>query len=61
MYRPYLYSPYPPLAPSHALQVEQLILQARDELALIPMLLAANAFDPYDGSPPEEILVDLKR
>ena len=42
-------------------QVEQLIEQAEDELALIPTLIAARAFDPYDGSPPEEILVDLKR
>ena len=42
-------------------QVEQLIQQAEDELRLIPALLAARAFDPYDGSPPEDILMDLKR
>jgi len=42
-------------------QVEQLIEQAEDELALIPTLIAARAFDPYDGSPAEDVLVDLKR
>ena len=42
-------------------QVEQLIKQAEEELSLIPTLLAARAFDPYDGSPAEEILTDLKR
>ena len=42
-------------------QVEQLIQQAEDELSLIPKLIAARAFDPYDGNPPEEILSDLKR
>ena len=42
-------------------QVEQLIQQAQDELSLIPKLVAARAFDPYDGSPAEEILSDLKR
>ena len=42
-------------------QVEQLIEHAQDELKLIPTLLAARAFDPYDGSPSEEILIDLKR
>ena len=42
-------------------QVEQLIQQAKDELNLIPNLIAANAFAPYDGSPPEDILMDLKR
>lgn len=43
-------------------QVEQLIMSARDELALIPRLVAANAFSPYDGSTsPEEIFNDLKQ
>ena len=42
-------------------QVEQLIEQAEDEIRLIPILLEARAFDPYDGSPAEEILTDLKR
>lgn len=42
-------------------QVEQLIEQAKDELKLIPTLIAARAFDPYDGTAPEEILIDLKR
>ena len=42
-------------------QVEQLIEQAKDELSLIPKLIAARAFDPYNGSPAEEILTDLKR
>ena len=42
-------------------QVEQLIEQAKDELSLIPTLISARAFDAYDGSPPEEILTDLKR
>ena len=42
-------------------QVEQLIQQAQDELSLIPKLVAARAFDPYDGSPAEDILSDLKR
>eukprot|EP00966_Prymnesium_polylepis_P028700 665154-Prymnesium_polylepis.1 len=31
--------------------VEQLIQQAKDELGLIPDLIAARAFDPYEGSP----------
>jgi len=42
-------------------QVEQLIQQAQDELKLIPTLIAANAFDAYDGSPADEIYADLKR
>mmetsp|Transcript_42766 Transcript_42766/g.106465 ORF Transcript_42766/g.106465 Transcript_42766/m.106465 type:complete len:171 (+) Transcript_42766:44-556(+) len=42
-------------------QVEQLIQQAKDELGLIPTLLSARVFDPYDGSPVEDILTDLKR
>ena len=42
-------------------QVEQLIEQAKDEISLIPKLIAARAFDPYNGSPAEEILTDLKR
>jgi NADH dehydrogenase (ubiquinone) 1 alpha subcomplex subunit 5 len=42
-------------------QAEQLIQQAKDELSLIPRLIAASAFDPYDGSPAEEIYTDLKR
>jgi len=42
-------------------QVEQLIVQAQEELSLIPKLVAADAFSPYDGSPAEEILTDLKR
>ena len=43
-------------------QVEQLIEQAKDELSLIPMLVEANAFAPYDGaSSGEDILTDLKR
>ncbi|KOO31665.1 putative NADH dehydrogenase [Chrysochromulina tobinii] len=42
-------------------QVEQLIEQAKDELSLIPKLIAARAFDPYNGSPAEDILTDLKR
>mmetsp|Transcript_32431 Transcript_32431/g.85120 ORF Transcript_32431/g.85120 Transcript_32431/m.85120 type:complete len:183 (-) Transcript_32431:418-966(-) len=42
-------------------QVEQLIQQAQDELSLIPTLIAARAFDTYDGAPAEEILSDLKR
>lgn len=42
-------------------QVEQLIQQAQDELSLIPKLVAARAFDPYAGTPAEEIYADLKR
>jgi NADH dehydrogenase (ubiquinone) 1 alpha subcomplex subunit 5 len=43
-------------------QVEQLIEQAKDELSLIPMLVEADAFSPYDGPlSSEEILSDLKR
>ena len=42
-------------------QAEQLIQQAQDELSLIPRLIAASAFDPYSGSPAEEIYTDLKR
>ena len=43
-------------------QVEQLIEQAKDELSLIPMLVEADAFSPYDGPlSSEEILTDLKR
>ena len=42
-------------------QVEQLIRQAEDELALIPTLVAARAFDTYDGATSKEsILTDLK-
>merc|ERR1712216_254718 len=42
-------------------QVEQLIQQAEDELSLIPKLIAVQAFESYDGSAPDQILVDLKR
>jgi NADH dehydrogenase (ubiquinone) 1 alpha subcomplex subunit 5 len=43
-------------------QVEQLIEQAKDELSLIPKLVDANAFAPYDGPlSGEEVLTDLKR
>ena len=42
-------------------QMEQMIESAKDELALIPMLLDADAFSPYDGPPAEEVLMDLKR
>jgi len=42
-------------------QAEELIQQAEDELSLIPRLIAASAFEPYDGSPAEEIYTDLKR
>ena len=42
-------------------QAEQLIQQAQDELSLIPKLVAARAFDPYAGTPAEEIYSDLKR
>jgi len=42
-------------------QVEQLIQQAKDELGLIPDLIAVRAFDPYEGSPADEIYLDLKR
>jgi len=42
-------------------QVEQLIRQAEDELTLIPTLIAARAFDTYDGATSaESILTDLK-
>lgn len=43
-------------------QVEQLIRQSEDELALIPTLLSAGAFEANtSGALAEEILVDLKR
>ena len=43
-------------------QVEQLIEQAKDELNLIPTLIAARAFDTYDGpTSEEEILSNLKK
>ena len=42
-------------------QVEQVIQQAEDELALIPALAADDAFAPYNGPPASEIYTDLKR
>ena len=43
-------------------QAEQLIASARDELALIPRLVAADAFSTYDGATTaDEIYADLKR
>lgn len=42
-------------------QVEQVIQQAEDELALIPALAAEDVFAPYNGPQPSEIYVDLKR
>lgn len=42
-------------------QVEQVIEQAEDELALIPALVEADVFAPYDGAPASEIYSDLKR
>ena len=42
-------------------QVEQLIQQAQDELDLIPKMAAARVWEPYQGSPVEELYTDLKR
>jgi len=42
-------------------QVEELLIQATDELALIPVLVEADAFAAYDGTPASEIYGDLKR
>ena len=42
-------------------QVEEVIKQAEDELALIPVLVDADVFAPYAGAPPSEIYADLKR
>ena len=42
-------------------QVEEVIKQAREELALIPVLVEANAFAPYEGFPASGVLEDLKR
>ena len=42
-------------------QVEQLIAQAQDELNLIPKMAAARVWEPYQGSPVEELYTDLKR
>ena len=42
-------------------QVEQLIQQAQDELDLIPKMAAARVWEPYEGSPVEDLYTDLKR
>lgn len=42
-------------------QIEEVVKQAREELALIPVLVEANAFAPYEGFPASGVLEDLKR
>eukprot|EP00310_Coccolithus_braarudii_P024785 CAMPEP_0183356122 /NCGR_PEP_ID=MMETSP0164_2-20130417/43172_1 /TAXON_ID=221442 /ORGANISM="Coccolithus pelagicus ssp braarudi, Strain PLY182g" /LENGTH=167 /DNA_ID=CAMNT_0025529433 /DNA_START=33 /DNA_END=536 /DNA_ORIENTATION=+ len=42
-------------------QVEQLLQQANDELALLPSLLEAKVWEAYEGPGAEEIYIDLKR
>ena len=42
-------------------QIEMLIEQAKDELRLIPSLVAGRAFDPQDGTPADEVYASFQR